>query len=164
MITNGLERWTNGEVELLNGTEGIGGPAAKRMTTSPLCAGWTLFQHDSGIKAPHARVAVLHQGNGNSVRSNRKKLACLRKVRTLSNGRGGAKTATEHMLRLRNCGSLTTWGLILVFLVLNRACDAIECMEWSFISFAALNLPTCHWLGCSRAFETSQECLDRGTR
>ena len=33
MISNGLERWTSGEVELFNGTEGIGGPAAKRMTT-----------------------------------------------------------------------------------------------------------------------------------
>ena len=26
-------------------------------------------------------------------------------------------------------------------------------MEWSFFSFAALNLPTCHWLGCSRALK-----------
>ena len=40
-----------------------------------------------------------------------------------------------------------------MFLVLRRACDAIKCMEWTFFSFAALNLPTCHWLGCSRALK-----------
>ena len=34
-----------------------------------------------------------------------------------------------------------------------RPCGAVECMEWSFFSFAALNLPTSHWLGCSRALE-----------
>ena len=49
-----LERWTSGEAELYNGTEGIGGPVANRMTISPLHDGWTLFKHDSGIKAPHA--------------------------------------------------------------------------------------------------------------
>ena len=26
-------------------------------------------------------------------------------------------------------------------------------MGWSIFSFAALNLPTCHWLGCSRALK-----------
>ena len=69
MISNGLERWTSGEVELFNGIEGIGGPDEKRMTTRPLCVGWILFQHDSGVKAQHARVAVLHHGNGNFMRS-----------------------------------------------------------------------------------------------
>ena len=69
MISSGLERWTSGEVELFNGIEGIGGPAEKRMTTRRLCAGWILFQHDSGVKAQHARVAVLHHGNGNFMRS-----------------------------------------------------------------------------------------------
>ena len=43
--------------------------------------------------------------------------------------------------------------LILVFLALRRACGAAERMGWSFFSFAALNLPTCHWLGCSRALK-----------
>ena len=38
-----------------------------------------------------------------------------------------------------------------MFRVLRRACGAVECMEWSIFGFAALNLPTCHWLGCSRA-------------
>ena len=31
--------------------------------------------------------------------------------------------------------------------------DTIGCMEWSTFSFAALNLPTCQWLGCSRALK-----------
>ena len=39
--SNVMERWT--EAELCNGTEGIGGPAAKRMTISPLRAGWTFI-------------------------------------------------------------------------------------------------------------------------
>ena len=31
--------------------------------------------------------------------------------------------------------------------------QAVWCMGWSIFSFAALNLPTCHWLGCSRALK-----------
>ena len=44
-------------------------------------------------------------------------------------------------------------GPFLVFLVLRRACGATERMGWSFFSFAPLNLPTCDWLGCSRALK-----------
>ena len=49
-------------------------------------------------------------------------LACPRKVRTLRDGREGEKMTTEDILRLRCRGSLTTRGLILVFLVLRRPC------------------------------------------
>ena len=52
-------------------------------------------------------------------------LECPRKVRTLRDGREGEKTATEDILCLCRRGSLTTWRLILVFLVLRRPCVAI---------------------------------------
>ena len=42
----------------------------------------------------------------------------------------------------------TAQWIVLVFLVYRRACDGM-------VLFAALNLPTCHWLGCSRALKTS---------
>ena len=73
-------------------------------------------------------------------------------------GREGAKRATEHILRLRYCGALTTWGPILVLLVLWRACDAVDgpfCRtQLAYLSLARL----------FARLEASQECLVRGTR
>ena len=72
-----------------------------------------------------------------------------------------AKRATEHILRLRYCGALTTWGLILVLLVLWRACDA---MGWSFFEFCRTQLAYLSLARLLARLETSQECLVRGTR
>ena len=55
-----------------------------------------------------------------------RKIVKVDKISTLRNGREGTKTATEYELRLQHCGPLTTWGLILVLLVIRRACVVTE--------------------------------------
>ena len=62
---------------------------------------------------------------------------------------------TSHHGSIRHTGSTDFVHHDGTTLSVPRAPACVWCcrlMGWSIFGFAALNLPTCHWLGCSRAW------------